>query len=512
MDTERGVFQEPEEESRERREQEYQKAVQATEELYQMSIGTERDDEKINELCKVIGSIHAFQDHLVEGGMGTWQDGKYVEAPYKATPQFFETLVLLNKMARIHENFSAHNQFFLSSEAMEVSKWARIIIMRILDVADEKMLNELDDMKINDFFDSLKLILTSTSDGDIEKAINFLDQHKELFTKLSQTKNLPAIENRAEELRQFLTTREFERVLVDAVQDGIHNRRRINTGSNAHIQHLGGRLKDMIAKYGLDPDEIIDVWNGSYTENGPQPSIRSNMNMVFVLEDERPGIARVLYEKFGIRNFERYPESVLQAQFDERDNTEKPYGVMLQATHDWNGAFGHGSLGGSDRQIWEKLFRQIKARYALRIVEAKNKVEVARRLIGLNKTYGKHHKIAFALIGGHGTKDHITLGGTHRKNMILFEDLAGKAAQRTGGFFAPNPTIVLASCSTGAEGGIGQELSKVLGAKVIAPKVPSGIKNIDAIISDDGIDFDVEYRSRDKQNDISKVYSAGEMI
>ncbi len=509
MDDEERHSQDPDREWQEQKERQYQAALQAAESLYQLSLTDNPDEAKIKEYYKAITPLGPFQDRLVSQGMGTWdvEGQRYIQAPLKIQPQFFETLPVLNKLAAVHTNIRARSKYLFSREAKDISSSARYTLFHGLSGVTEETLGQLDPEKTKDFFESLKMILTSDNDYGVEEVINFLSRHRELFARLSQEKQLPDIQARAEELESFQKTREFEIVLVRAVQDGINNRRQVKSRSKAEIKYLEPQLREVIAKYGLDPDEIIDTWNGSYNEYGPQPQIDRNMEIVFDMEDQRPGITRVLYKEFGIRNFDRYPEAMLIAQYDEFDNTDKPYGVILQATHDWNGAFtSYDHLG-----TWAKLYEQIKDDYAFRVVEAKSKLEVAKRLITLDRKYGAQHKLAFAFIGGHGSKDSIMFGGQHRRNMLLLEDLAGKGVQRTGGFFEEHPTIVLASCSTGAEGGIGQELSRRLGAKVIAPAVPASFKSVEAIITEDGIDFKVEYGTKAGQNqeDVDRVYTLG---
>lgn len=506
-------IQDPENEWRGLIEQGYKESLKAVEWLHEMSLSGNGNEVEIQELLDVIGTYGSFQDHLVESEMGTYEGGQYTGAKYKISPYFFETLPVLNKMAMIYNNFSTRARdsggYFLNAAIHHLSDDAHFVLARGFGEVSEDALNQLSAETVNDFFESLKIILTSDLDYAIEETVNFLNSNKELFIKLSRDKQFPDIQNQAEGLLNFLKTREFERVLVNAVQEGINNRRDRNQGkSKAKIEHCEDLLKNILIKYGFDPDDILEIWNGSYTEYAPQPQINRNMNRVFDLEDKRKGIASLLYKEFGIRNFERYPESILIAQFDEFKNVEKPYGVMIQATHDWNGGFGMWS----NAQVWEKLFEQIKEHYAFRIIEAKSKMEVARRLIGLNRKYGEHHKLSFAFIGGHGSKKSITFGGPHIRNMLLSEDLTGHGVRRTGSFFEPNPTIVLVSCSTGAEGGIGQELSKALGAKVIAPSVPTSLKNIVAFITRKGIDFSIEYSTKEEEEDIRKVYLAGEEI
>lgn len=115
----------------------------------------------------------------------------------------------------------------------------------------------------------------------------------------------------------------------------------------------------------------------------------------------------------------------------------------------------------------------------MRAFECESKQDIARVLIKSEKKYnpeGKGHKISLLILGGHGSEDSIHFGGWYKRNILYLEDLAGRGVGRTNRFFEKNPTFILASCSTGADRGIGQELSKTFGAKVIAPKVPTNVE------------------------------------
>lgn len=376
----------------ERKEREYQEAVAATESLYQMSLSEDQDEARIKQYCDAIWRhFGSFQDGLIEKERG----------------QFFETLPILNKVARVYENFGSGENYSIRSKVRELSSEARYVLSQGFQHADEETLAQLDGPKAQDFFESLKLLITSEYDFAIEKSVNFLQRHKNLFERLSEEKQQPELLQKAEELEAFLTTREFEEALVDAIQRGIEARKSPRK-MKADIAYCRDLLKEVLGRYGFDPEEIISVWQSSHTAHGgPEPQIRRNMDKVFRLEDQREGIARFLYKEFGIRNFERYPESILLAQYDEFEDVEKPYGVLLEATSDYNGAFS----AWHQTEIWEKLFEHIKEEYAFRIAEAKSKRDIARQLIRLKRKYGDHHKISFAFIGGHGNEDSIVFGG-----------------------------------------------------------------------------------------------------
>jgi hypothetical protein len=482
----------------ERKELDYRAAVEAAESLYQLSENRDRDEAKIGNCCDAInGQFGSFQGKLLE------QERK----------EFFATLPVLNKLAKVYENFSSDESgeyVHVPPEVREVSRKARFVLSQgFLDIDENTLVQlDVDEAKAEHLFESLKLLLTSEYDFAIENAVHFLQTHKSFFGRLGEEKQAPGIMHRAEELENFLSTREFERALIGAIQQGIEARKSPRQ-MRADIPYGRDLLKAVLQKYGFDPEEILGTWQGSYTTYGPEPQIRRNMDKVFSLEDQRQGISRFLYKEFGIRNFERYPESLVVAEYDEFEGGENPYGILLEATHDWNGAFSAWSQG----EILERLFEQIGERYALRIAEAKSKQDIARLLIRLKRKYGDHHKISFAFIGGHGSESSILFGGPYRRNTLFLEDLTGKGVARTGDFFEPHPTIVLVSCSTGAEGGIGQELSRVLGAKVIAPQVPTNLKNINAALTEDGIDFDIEYDktpTAGSDQESAGVYSRGE--
>lgn len=484
----------PKENPEEQKQQEYREAVKAAELIWEVSLRRPMEGQTLSDY------ENAFSSHLahLEDRL-TSDEGDH----------FFEVLPTLNKLSRIHENvydspglkriFEYALKEMVSNEAIEA-------LYRGMKVINEKTLTLLDPDKIKDLFESIKLLLTCDRDHIIQEAVDFLERNEELLKKISEDKQLPEIENELAKLRDFLQTKDFDKVVTNAIAESPKVHR--DDEQRKEQKPYESLLRKMLSKYGFDPDDILGVWCEQKTDSRwPQieSMVKQNMEKVFEIEGEREGIAKLLYKEFGIRNFERYPKAILIAQYDEFDNLEKPYGVLIEATHDWNGAFSAWSKKG----VWDEMFEQIKDQYALRIAEARSKQEVARRLIKLNQKYGAHHKISFAFIGGHGSKNSIEFGGMSRRNILFSEDLTGRGAHKVSNFFEPHPTIVLVSCSTGVEGGIGQELSKTLGAKVIAPSVPTNLEDIDAILSDDGIDFKVEY-GKQGGGDIREVYSSGE--
>ncbi|KKQ95383.1 MAG: hypothetical protein UT85_C0017G0011 [Candidatus Levybacteria bacterium GW2011_GWA2_40_16] len=250
----------------------------------------------------------------------------------------------------------------------------------------------------------------------------------------------------------------------------------------AILESYGSEGRDMLLAWGKSPYPTSVVDEVSIGE-----AVKRNLEAIDLLEKERPGITKFLTDEFGIKTFAKYPPELLIRQYDEVGSTDLPYGIVLYPRNDHNGAFYH------DRAIFEKLLKQLNGRFAIRVIEAESKYEVARALMKLVKRYSPKHKISFAIIGGHGREDLIQFGGTDERYVLYSQDLLGRGVRKASEFFEQNPTIILASCWTGAPGGIGQELSEALGAKVIASSARTSIRHINARVEDGQVDFDVEY-------------------
>ena len=240
-----------------------------------------------------------------------------------------------------------------------------------------------------------------------------------------------------------------------------------------------------LQKIGLEiTDDLISAWRQSSTENELFEDVERALTCMKSLEVERPGSVSVLQQEFGIEDFMRYSPEMLIDLYDNRDDQSMPYGIVIYPKADHNGAFT------SNHETLESFYEQLKGHYRLRIFEAGSRVGVAKALIKTKQRYAQKGggKISFALIGGHGSPGGIQFGNGSDRADLQISDLAGHGGNRAGGeFFESDPTIILESCSTGEIGGIGQKMSEILSAHVIAPDVPTAFKNIQ-----------VEYDENDK--------------
>jgi len=255
-----------------------------------------------------------------------------------------------------------------------------------------------------------------------------------------------------------------------------------------HVREEGlSGIMLVLALYDL-PLECLRIWS----QGGPIGEVaEKNISKIIELENKQPGICHILCKDFGIADFGRYPSDLLFKQYEEKDNLENPYGIVIFPRYDYDGTFYY------SHQALQDCFQKVKGEFSLRVVECGNKRDIARALITLDKKYNpsdkKGHKISLAIIGGHGSEDHIEFGKDEKDDLYL-KDLVGKGVQRTSNFFEENPTVILISCSTGREQGMGPQLSEVMGARVIAPKANVNIRTITAMKQNDGkFIFNAEY-------------------
>jgi hypothetical protein len=268
-----------------------------------------------------------------------------------------------------------------------------------------------------------------------------------------------------------------------------------------------------------EAEEILKWWTQT-TEKRFQ-AIEANLKTIRAMEQKHPGITKVLMNEFGIRDFGRYPEEILIAQYEQRDNLDIPYGVVIYPYADWNNALY------SQYDTFRRFFPKIDGKYALRIVECRSLLDIGKALLTLNKRYApenttnhlgqiekntltRGHKITFALIGGHGSEGSITFGNNNPSAELNKADLlSGEGIKRISTLLEDDPTIILVSCLTGKEQGIGQTMSEVYKGKVIAPNEPTNLQDIDVQFDNLGKPiFSVEYR----ESEVSKTYSLGKPL
>lgn len=234
--------------------------------------------------------------------------------------------------------------------------------------------------------------------------------------------------------------------------------------------------------YGLDYAKFSKVW-GNFSDNiGLMGMAHLNLEAIIDLESIRPDISKVLLDEFNIRVFHKYPPEVLLAQYDQRNDNNIPYGIMVNSITDHNEALSSLSMEGLMKSIHGEAQ---KNGFGIRIYEGGSEEDVKEYFDRSNQRYGIKTP-QFALISGHGTPDSIQMNWDNPKQpsrTIRQQSFQGEPLLRFTDYMRDDSTLVLISCSTGVEGGIAQEISKQ-GLTVMGP-------DRDAAASDISVSKDV---------------------
>ena len=256
-------------------------------------------------------------------------------------------------------------------------------------------------------------------------------------------------------------------------------------------------------KYKISNKHFAELLN---YKSGNLVSLIESMDSIEMVQK---GGVKILNEEYNICEFARYPATALLDQLKQK-NEQAPYGLIILPRSDHNGAFKNMKSGISN------ISGEIKGKHLLRIFEASGKIDIARILLECNGKYGSNNKISFLVLEGHGQLNEIDLGShlldnsaKKEQRLISMSDFEGEGAKRIKEFFVKNPTIVLDSCDTGGEKGIGRKISSSYGAKVTAPEISVGALDIHAKYDNKGkIHFDVVWDKEEAGN----TYVSGKKI
>lgn len=225
----------------------------------------------------------------------------------------------------------------------------------------------------------------------------------------------------------------------------------------------------MQEKFGLAfQTDLMPFWKNERRETG----IYHNLRTMRVIEAVVPGSVALLHNRFGIKEFGRYPQQILIQQAQDVDK-DIPYGVVFFPRGDYNDAFDE------DTGNLVELFEDTQGRHGIRIFECDTKRDMARAFLSLNKAYGAKNKIAFGVWGGHGSAHSVELG----TESVQTDDFNGEGVQRIREFFEPGAPIVMLACSTGSDTftePIAKALADIFGTEVIAPNKDTSVSELGA--------------------------------
>ncbi|MBN2121922.1 hypothetical protein JW721_02605 [Candidatus Micrarchaeota archaeon] len=211
------------------------------------------------------------------------------------------------------------------------------------------------------------------------------------------------------------------------------------------------------------------------------------LNFAYAKETIGAQKAKAIHREYGIEYFARYSEEELENLYDhigERTD-ERPLLLIAQNKNDFNGTFYH-SLS---RKVRKPMLED--GHYNVIFFEAESEYE----FYELAKKFSqKYFGISALWIGGHGEEGSVRFGpGWQEENFLDLRDEAEMAGLH--GLFAKEALVILDSCSTGAnEEAVGALISRLWGAELFAPKLPTNMKEV--IRDGDGRITDVQYYSR----------------
>lgn len=194
---------------------------------------------------------------------------------------------------------------------------------------------------------------------------------------------------------------------------------------------------------GEQANRVINAWDDSEGKRkdrskGSESVYFENFSIVCQLEKQRPGITKLLIEKYGIFSFARYPLDLLIDQYDTRDEKDVSYGILIAARNDHNG------IMLSMKEDIGFAHKQAKAEgYGLKVFEVDDE-NLDNFPQAVNNSSHDHGQISYMLLLAHE----------------LDTKLSNLDWERSA--FVSSAIIGLISCSTGRREGTAQMLSSAV--------------------------------------------------
>jgi len=269
-----------------------------------------------------------------------------------------------------------------------------------------------------------------------------------------------------------------------------------------HNKSFSSQINKFLETKDINPvDSFLAYWQ---REGRVEEEIRMNLERISEIERERSGITKVLHDEFGIRHFSRYSSKVLIAQYDSRDNIQTPYGIVISAQRDHNGAF---RINDNNKQ-WDKLSKDLYGDYLFRFLEVEDGFDLVKKIRGLDKRYGKGNKISFVFFNAHANEHLVEFD---EGETITTHDLVSGRGDNLRRYLTPEVVVSLISCSAGKKDDFANILAKRFGLKVIASKGIARRVTIKAT-DRDPIDFKVIFHYGNSRRDHDGRSNGGAVV
>jgi len=264
-------------------------------------------------------------------------------------------------------------------------------------------------------------------------------------------------------------------------------------------------IQSHLSNFNIDPEGMMSQWKSSDKQISDHTkqmwrfrarTIPAALRTLSELESHHPDVAKTLQEEFGLSNFFWYPSDMLIRQYEERENHDKPYGVVWAPKIDeqnW--------VSGSMPAIHD-LFANTNEDVSIRFMEAKRKdgpSGIGKRLDDFHERYyagGEGHKISFMIMLGHSflsATDTIHFGDEWNEGGYLrTSDLRKPTVQKYVDYFTPNPSLILASCKV--KDTFGVVIKDLFGVDLQASEeLVNCITSITPNVEDDDVHLDASF-------------------
>ncbi len=263
--------------------------------------------------------------------------------------------------------------------------------------------------------------------------------------------------------------------------------------------HIMGKF---LEKHGFPFLDTINAWLASRRAKTEQlaDTFLENLKAVRDLDAQREKGAQTLRERFNLKALGRYSTNMLVRQFDEKDNATMPYGVVVEAVNDHNGAFfgiKHPLNSLSDQLANEGV--------GLRVFEVGRGSSALRMKRSIEEHY-PGNKAKFALVGAHGSPASMEFNSVGSENQgYLSKDFVSNSKLLIPAMeeiLDPEATVILVSCETGGVDNMADALTKKLhGRPVIAHKKPVLLRSVAAKVTDGKVSLTPEWFVAKKINE-----------
>ncbi len=380
-------------------------------------------------------SINMDSAHALVGSM---QENSPVLRASLGTPHFLTTLDLLDRLSKVRRTMS--NADFVEA----IPGFAQVVFQDLNEYTKRQP-----ETYLMPAYQLARSFVSMQDSGYVAIATEIFAANFDRLMEAPQLSDREANEV-VKHIRASTTSQQIRALVRAAVTPTAFSRRFPKpVDSILNLTILGNNTYERPARMaaildeltGEQSTEVLSAWHDSRhnhqnQSNGSEAVYFEHFSAVCKLEQLRPGITKILIDRYGIYSFARYPLDLLVEQYDTRDEKDVPYSTFVVSREDHSGAI----LTLKDKvALAHKQGTALGLR--LKISEAKDPEGI---INSINSLASYHGQISCALLVGHE-----------------FDTQLGELEWNRNSF-TPLAIVGLISCFTGARNGTAQRLSSAL--------------------------------------------------